>query len=129
MRYDFQMNTIPLPFPPNITHRIVFITGFVLTRATRHVLHVEKNLLNLLKHLRYPPDFGSIRDAQSLVFFVFIYEHLFCWFVFFCFCHGVSSIYLIYEFESNFCIFCLLLLRNYSLNALFCFVTSIMCIY
>ena len=54
----------------NVTYRIRLFTGFVVTWATRRVPYVEQDLLTLPEHLRSPLDFGGVRVAYFLVFYV-----------------------------------------------------------
>ena len=70
------------------------ITGFV-TRVTRHVPHVEQELLIRPEHLRSPTDFSEVRVALSLVVCGVLCRSLFVFLSLFFWDHGIvyPSIY------------------------------------
>ena len=74
----------------NVIYRIRLFTGFVITRATRRVPHVEQDLLTLPEHLRSPLVFlgGFVLFILQLPMLCHV---CCCLFVFFIFGHGVVS--------------------------------------
>ena len=85
-----------VPFFLNVTYRIRPITGLLITRETRRVPHVEKDLPTLPDPLRSPQFFGGVRVAQSLVFYVVFYALVFVHWSFPIFSHSVVGLFSIF---------------------------------
>ena len=81
------------------------INGFV-TRATRHVPHVEKSYLPFRSSL---PMCSGVRVARSLVFYVMFCRSLFAILSFFCHCIVSPSSIMFFFFFCFFIHFCTLL--------------------
>jgi hypothetical protein len=69
IKYIFQEKLVNQPF---------FIRDWqwLVTRVTRRVQHVERQLLTLSKHMPSPPDLNGVRVARSLGFCAMFYRSM-----------------------------------------------------
>ena len=102
--------------------RIRLFLEFIIKRTARRVPHVEQDLLSLSEHVRSLQVFGGVRVAFSfLSYIVYWVVFIVCLPVCFCFvffCHGVVSLFSIYEFYCPSGIFCSSLITDYTITAL-----------